>query len=166
MLRVEFNASEARAALGRAKAALGDLTPLHRDLKEYMIEATRKRFSSGVAPDGSRWAPKARSTIEHYERLGYGGMAKTRTLYLIGRLSREIVGQAGKDGAVIGSNLIYAAVMQEGAAKGAFGTDRRGRPLPWGNIPARRWLGLSPKDEAEIVAIAEEHMGSAIGREG
>ena len=48
--------------------------------------------------------------------------------------------------------------MQEGAAKGAFGSDSRGNPLPWGNIPARRWLDLSDEEELEIVAIAEEHL--------
>ena len=53
--------------------------------------------------------------------------------------------------------------MQEGAAKGAFGNDKRGRPVPWGRIPARVWLGISAADETAIVEIAEEYLAGELG---
>lgn len=161
MFATEFKADAARAAIRSAAAQLEDMTPIFRDVTEYMIEATRKRSRTGTAPDGSRWAAKRPATLERYKALGYGNLSRV----LIGpgkRLSREIVGQASPQGAVIGSALIYSRVMQEGAAKGAFGADRRGRPVPWGRIPARVWLGISAQDETQIIDIVDEHVGKPL----
>jgi phage virion morphogenesis protein len=156
MLKAEFKATRVQQAIRAAAAELEDMTPLFQDVVEYMIEATRKRFASGIAPDGTKWAPKKQTTLDRYKALGYGNLSRV----LIGpgkRLSREIIGQAGASGAVIGSALIYSRVQQEGAEKGAFGVDRRGRPIPWGRIPARVWLDLSTADEEAIIDIADEH---------
>lgn len=157
MIGVQFNIGKTREALKAARALLDDMTPVYTDIGEYMIEATRKRFQTGTGPDGKAWAAKSQNTLDRYKRLGYGNLRRP----LIGpgkRLSREIQRFVGKDGVVIGSSLIYSGVMQDGAAKGAFGSDSRGRPLPWGNIPARVWLGISAADATAIVEIAEEHM--------
>lgn len=161
MFGVQFNAGATREAIRRAIDQLEDLTPLFQDVAEYMTEATRQRFISGTAPDGSKWPAKKQSTLDRYKRLGYGNLNRV----LIGpgkRLSREIVSEATRGGAVIGSALIYSGVMQDGARRGAFGTNSRGRPIPWGNIPARVWLGISRDEEAEIVAIADEHVAAAV----
>jgi len=161
MPSIEFKADAARAAIREAKALLADMTPIFQDVQEYMVEVTRKRFSTGTAPDGSAWAKKSEATIARYKALGYGALRRP----LIGpgrRLSREISGVSTREGAVIGSSLIYSRVMQEGAERGAFGTNSRGRPIPWGRIPARVWLGISAQDEREIVAIAEEHIQSKL----
>lgn len=173
MLIVELNSTVASDAIRRAILELTDAKPLFTDIREYMIEATRKRFMVGEAPDGSKWAPKRQSTLDHYKRLGYGSIDRLRPLVGPGRrLSREIngkgaeglAGQAFSHGAVIGSALIYSAVMQEGAEKGAFGKDRRGHMVPWGRIPARVWLGISSQDEKAIVQIAEDRLGAALDR--
>lgn len=165
VLRSEFNVTRASEAIRAAAAELEDMTPLYRDVVEYMIEATRQRFAKGLDPDGKPWAPKRQSTLDRYKRLGYGNLRRV----LIGpsrQLSRQIVGEATRSGAVIGSALIYSRVMQEGAEKGEFGTDRRGRPVPWGRIPARAWLGISPAEEQAIVDIAEEHLEQHLGKAG
>jgi len=158
MIGVQFNVGETREALREAIALLQDMTPVYEDVGEYMTEKTRQRFITGKAPDGTAWAPKSEATLARYKRLGYGNLRKP----LIGplkALSRQIVTFVSKDGVVIGSNQIYARVMQDGAAKGAFGTDSRGNPLPWGRIPAREWLGISPAEGGDIVEIVEEHLG-------
>lgn len=162
MLKIEFNVTRATEAIRRTTAALDDMTPIHRDVVEYMISATRDRFAKGVSPDGTAWAAKKQSTLDRYKRLGYGNLR--RVLHGPSRqLSRQIIGDATKTGSVIGSALIYSRVMQDGAEKGAFGNDRRGRPVPWGKIPARVWLGISPTDEQAIVDIAEEHLEQHLG---
>lgn len=160
-MNVEFNTGASRAAIREAISLLKDPTPLYQDVGEYMIEATRQRFIQGKAPDGTAWAPKSATTLERYKRLGYGTLSSP----LIGagkRLSREVFKYVSRDGVVIGSSLIYSGVMQHGAARGAFGADRHGRPLPWGRIPARVWLGISAEDETKIVAIADEHIGKTL----
>lgn len=162
MFSIQFNAGASRQKLIDAKTLLGDLTPVYRDIGEYMVEATRKRFVQGVAPDGSKWAPKSAATLERYRQLGYGKL--TRPLVGPSRsLSRQIQNFVSKGGVLIGSSLIYSGVMQDGAAKGAFGKDRRGRSIPWGRIPARVWLGISAADDAAIVDIVDEHLERTLG---
>lgn len=161
MSGVQFNAGRSRAAIREAIEALSDATPMYEEIGEHMDKSTRKRFIAGVGPDGTAWAAKSQTTLDRYKRLGYGVLRKP----LLGpgkRLSREIQRFVSKDGVVIGSSLIYAGVMQDGAAKGAFGTDARGRPLPWGRIPARPWLGIADADETAIIAITEEYVGDKL----
>jgi phage gpG-like protein len=162
MFGVQFNAGPSRKAIREAIELLDDMTPVYTDIGEYMIEATRKRFARGVGPDGRAWAPKRAATLERYKRLGYGSLGRP----LIGpgkALSRQIHKLVSRDGVVIGSSLAYSGVMQDGAAKGAFGRDGRGRPIPWGRIPARVWLGLSADDDAAIVGIVDEHLEAKFG---
>lgn len=157
MFGVQFNAGRTRQAIREAIQLLEDMTPVYTDIGEYMIQATRTRFAKGVGPDGVAWTPKRDSTLERYRRLGYGSLSRP----LIGpakALSRQIQRFVSRDGVIIGSSLIYSRVMQDGAAKGAFGTDGRGRPIPWGRIPARQWLGISVDDETAILAIVAEHL--------
>lgn len=141
MRTTEFKDGAVRDAVRRALGKLRDMKPLYRDIAEYMVKATRARFRTGTAPDGSQWAPKSQATLDRYKRLGYGNLP--RPLIGAGKaLSRQIQRYATAEGAVIGSSLIYSGVMQDGAAEGAFGQDKRGRPIPWGRIPARAWLGM------------------------
>lgn len=157
MHRIELKMDAAQAALRKALGLLADMTLVYTDIGEYMVQATRDRFARGVSPDGAAWAPKKQSTLDRYKRMGYGAL----TSPLIGpskRLSREVVTQPTRNGVIIGSALIYSRVMQEGAAKGAFGNDAHGRPIPWGRIAARAWLGVSDEDERNIVATVQEHI--------
>lgn len=162
MFNLQFNAGQSRAALRRAIDALsqGGMQPLYEEIGEYMIRASEQRFQQGAAPDGSKWAPKSKTTLDRYKRLGYG--SKLRPLIRSGALAGTIQKFVSPGGVLIGSSLIYSGVMQYGAAQGAFGKNARGRPIPWGRIPARVWLGLSAADDAAIVALADEHIAAAL----
>lgn len=162
---VQFNAGRSRQALIETAHLLDDMTPVHAEIYEYMLRATKKRFQQGVSPDGTPWAPKSQATIERYKKLGYGALPKP----LVGptkRLGNEVQGSYDRKGVVIGSALIYSGAMQRGAAKGAFGRTKRGGPIPWGRIPARVWLDISRDDDAAIVEIAEEHVAGKLDAEG
>ena len=52
---------------------------------------------------------------------------------------------------LIGSPRIYASTHQFGAKKGAFGQTARGAPIPWGDIPACLFLGISDDDGNYII---------------
>ena len=161
MIAIQFNNEAAIAGLRTLRARLADMTPVYRDIGEYMVKATRDRFISGTDPDGKAWAPKKQSTIDRYKAAGDGDLLHP----LIGpsrRLGREIFPIVARSGVQIGSSLIYAAVMQFGAAKGAFGTSSRGQSIPWGTIPARAYLGISATDEANILDIVAEWLEGAI----
>ena len=56
----------------------------------------------------------------------------------------------------------YAGTHQFGAKKGQYGSTSRGQPIPWGDIPAREFLGLSDDDESEIVDIVSGYLAGAV----
>jgi phage gpG-like protein len=76
-------------------------------------------------------------------------------------LSTQFAVQAGSDQVTLSTNVEYAAVQQFGAKQGAFGRDKRNHPLPWGDIPARPFLGFSDADKAGILAILSEYLDNA-----
>lgn len=165
MISIKFQYQAISDALDQASARLTDLKPLYDDIGEYMIEATKERFKKGIDPDGNAWMPKSPATLAAYEARGDG----VRPDPLIGaskRLSTEISKFVADSSVEIGSSLEYSGVMQNGAKKGAFGTNSRGSPIPWGDIPARVWLGISAEDEENIIDIADEHLQEAFDSRG
>ncbi|MGB3165631.1 MAG: phage virion morphogenesis protein [Alteraurantiacibacter sp.] len=161
MFTVEFNAEEARGAIRKGLDALTDMTPIFTEIGEYLVRSTKQRFQQGVDPDGKDWAPKSEATMERYRRMGYGNRPRP-LIGPSGMLSSQILTFPARESVTIGSNMKYAAVMQSGAAKGAFGSDTSGRPIPWGQIPARAWLGISAEDETAIVEIVNENLAATL----
>ena len=165
MIKVDFKYAVVAEALGEASRRLSDMTPIHHSIGNYVVRATKERFKKGIDPDGNAWTPKKQATIDRYKERGDGN----RPDPLIGpskRLSSEIAQYADAQGVEIGSALEYPAVMQNGAKQGAFGKSPRGGPIPWGDIPARPWLGLSEEDEANIIDIADEYLEQAFNLSG
>jgi phage gpG-like protein len=160
MIRTEFNLDEANAAFARLEAALTDFTPLMEDLGEYFVETTKQRFKEGTSPEGVAWAPKSPATLAAYARRGDRKDARP----LFGpslELHKQIFHEATATGVEWGSNLIYSGVMQFGAAKGEFGRASNGSSIPWGNIPARPFIGVSESDMAYLIATIEAWIESA-----
>lgn len=167
MMQIEFNDADLQRSLQRLADGLGDLTPVMQEIVEFMVTSTKDRFATGAAPDGTPWAPKSEVTKAAYRRRGYP--VDDRPLFgPSGALHGGIFGQAGPDWAEWGSPMIYAAVMQLGAGQGAFGAfmgkDRLGRDhfhhIPWGDIPARPFLGVSETDKAGLQEIVTEYLVS------
>ena len=173
MFTVALNDEVVTAQLTRAYAGLEDTSDLMRDIGEILVDSTKARFAKGAAPDGTKWAPKSQTTLNRY------GARKSNRVDIrplfgpTGLLSSQIFSDPSKDQVEIGSNRIYAAPMQFGAAKGSFGaysgTDKNGRAFsgssPWGNIPARPFLGISPEDSVNIVDQIAEYLSGAFGQQ-
>jgi phage virion morphogenesis protein len=163
MIRVDLTEDQITAALERLSRSLTNLAPVMQDIGELMVRSTKVRFTEGRAPDGNAWLPKSATTIAAYQ--ARGDRVDFRPLFgPSGRLSSEIFYEVGADGASveIGSNMIYSAVMQFGAAQGAFGATARGSPIPWGPIPARPFLGVSEEDRSNILAAIDEWLEAAV----
>ena len=161
MIRHKIDVSFAEAALAALSGRMTDMTPVMQSLGEYLVASTRQRFPTGKAPDGTPWAPKSATTLARYAK--QGDRQDPRPLYgPTGLLSQQVAHFPTATSVEWGSSLIYSAVMQFGAAKGAFGTMSNGSPIPWGNIPARPFLGLSPEDEAVILDDLAEWLEGAV----
>ncbi|MCO1337222.1 phage virion morphogenesis protein, partial [Microbulbifer sp. OS29] len=74
-----------------------------------------------------------------------------KVLTLSGLLRNTLRYQVQGTELLFGTDRPYGAVHQFGATQGQFGKTKRGGPIPWGNIPARPWLGTSAEDDREIL---------------
>lgn len=159
MIKIDLDDRSVLNALNGLLRAGADLQPALQDIGEYLVVATRDRFRDGVAPDGAPWAPNSPVTTA---RRGKGAAGKRPLIGETRQLSTRIVSRVTAHTVEVGSPLEYAAVHQFGAGKGQFGRSKRG-PIPWGDIPARPFLGLSEEDRREVLDILQEHLERAMG---
>ena len=132
--------------------------PMLKEIGEAVIESTKLRFKDGVNPDDIRWKPLSAVTLARRRKKGKGAQALLDT----GRLRNSIAKRVDGRSVWIGTNVIYAKTHQFGAAKGAFGSGKtRKFPIPWGNIPARPFIGFSNDDQAEIIGIIQRRISEA-----
>lgn len=139
-------------------------------------DSVLENFRTGRAPDGTPWKPSLRAIRE-------GGL----TLVDNAILRNSINNRPHPDRVEIGTSDIRAATHQLGARKGAFGTVSAtvrahvrnitrafGRPisprmvavrshtrqmvLPWGDIPARPFLGVKNEDWDDIRSSLVEYL--------
>ena len=159
-------------ALTRVIDAGKNPRPLLMAIGEAVAASTKRRFQTSTDPGGKPWAPNSPVTIGRHlgafkgsfkkgGRLSKKGAARAAAKKpLIGEtrsLSSNIAWQLeGNDAVVIGSPMIYAAPQQFGVKKGAFGKTARGAPIPWGDIPARPFLGISAQDADDIRELAAD----------
>ena len=155
-IEVTFDDAKVRAALNRLIAAGRDLTPLMREIGEHLLTTTREHFVTQTAPDGTPWTPLSETTKRRKRR------NKDKVLTERGFLRGNLTFQAGSDEVLVGSPSIYAGTQQFGAKKGAFGSTSKGAPIPWGDIPARPFLGLSHDDETEIGHLVIDYLNEQL----
>lgn len=150
-VHIEVLDAEFKAGMAQLAQNVTALDGFLRDIGEYLVRSHDERW--GKSPDGQPWAtlspwyaarkaekrPNAPTLVwdEHLRRLQY-----------------EVHG----DTLVVGSDRKYAAAHQFGMSKGYAGRTKHGVPIPWGDIPARPFLGLSDADETEILARLRLHL--------
>lgn len=172
MKTVEIKDEELQNAFAGLAKAAKDSRPIRAQIGEMMVDSTKQRFSTSTAPDGTPWAKNSPTTLMLY--LGKfkgsfgkkGGLTKKGTeragnkrplIGETGSLASQIFYNLGDASVAWGSTMIYAAPQQFGALKHEF----KG-VAPWGDIPARRFLGLSGDDRSNILDSIAEYLGSAI----
>lgn len=149
MLDVTVDLSQVGKALEELHRRLGDLTTPFNDIAEYLHQSTDDRFKQKVAPDGSPWAPLSAVTLARKKGTGI--------LREKGTLQDTLRHQVTSTELAFGTDRPYGAVHQFGQKKGASGSSK-GRAIPWGDIPARPYLGLSSDDETEVVHIIHDYL--------
>lgn len=169
MIRIDLDDSAVQSAFTRLVRAGTQMQPLMQEIGEFLAETTKQRFQTSTAPDGSRWA--ANSEVTYLNLLGrykgsYGkngkisaggsrrAAGKKPLIGETGALSTTINYRAGSSFVEIGSPMAYAAVQQFGAKKHSF----TGGKTPWGDIPARPFLGLSGSDRDGLLDIIGSYL--------
>lgn len=142
-LDIQVDDRDILAGLNALDANLEDFQPAFADMGEHLLLSHQQRWDQAQAPDGTPWEPLsadyAARKARKYPNAGI----------LVGPGPQHLMDlhyNAGAAGLDFGSDKIHAATHQ-------FGADDR-------NIPARPYLGISADDEAELLAIAEEHLST------
>lgn len=148
------------AIVGQILARTDDLSPLMERIGMYGESSTIERFSTEIAPDGSKWATSIRARVEGGKTLTDSARGKQSITYI-----------AGPNFAEWGTNVFYMAVHQAGATIRAKDGGRLAFRLP-GNLrfvrpeevilPKREFIGLSGEDDAELVALGEDYLGEVL----
>lgn len=133
---------QVKAALERLQQRAGQLTPVFRDIGEFLLLAHDERFAKQQGPDGDPWEPLNEKYKQRKKR------NKEKILTLDDLLGGTLRYQASAASLVFGTDRVYGATHQ-------FGRDEA-------NIPARPFLGLSTDDEAEVLRLVEKHIAGAI----
>lgn len=139
-------------ALRQLSGSLKNTRPLMRGIATLLENATRKRFETKTAPDGTRWANWTPSTQRAYAKPIYRQRNKKRYVAALkprskerlmrdsSRLLRSLTRHATANLAQVGTNVVYAPHHQ-------FGTKR---------MVARPMFGLSAQDSADIVDLLHD----------
>ena len=165
-INIELDDRNVKVALNRLIRAGQDMSPAMLAVSEHLKDAALESFGHQSALNGTPWAQLKASTRRQRRRGGFGEAGPI--LQRRGDLLRSIVSDHGPTFASAGANLIYATTQHFGAKKGEFGgvrTSLPGRsffqPIPWSDIPARPFLGVSDYDERKIGEIVLDHAARA-----
>jgi len=135
-IRVSIEDGGIRTILERLQGRMGNLTPAMRTIGETVRTSVERNFAAQGRPE--KWSPSQRV-------LRTGG----QTLSLSGRLRRSFSVKATGKEAVVGTNVIYAAIHQMGGKAG------RGHRA---TIPARPFLTVQDEDWREIERQLAEYI--------
>ncbi|HEY0200650.1 MAG TPA: phage virion morphogenesis protein [Burkholderiaceae bacterium] len=171
MLTIELNNRSALDAIQALIQRASDMRPVLAEIGEDMAETTKQRFSSATAPDGTAWAPNSAVTLARYGSMFASGKKAAQKV----ANKKPLTGETRSLGTTInyqvldahsvaiGSPMVYAATQQFGAQSGEFGfgiykTRNGSFPIPWGDIPARPFLGSSEADKANVTRLVLDYL--------
>lgn len=135
-------------ALTGAVGRLANRNALMASLGEALVSGTSKRFEKGEAPDGTAWEPSRRVQ----------GKKGGQTLVDTAALMKSIDYAATSDSVMVGTNLPYARIHQEGGTIRPKNKKHLKFKTPGGKfvsakevtIPARPFIGISEEDKEEV----------------
>ena len=156
MVEIEINLKNLDDGLSRLIALGRDPTPIHRGVAGILADIPERAFREQADPvTGEAWAELSPVTVS---RRG----SATPILQVSGQLAGSMQSEYGRDFARVSTNKIYATTMFFGAKKGEFGRTKRGAPIPWGDIPARPFMGIGPQDEANIMDFVRDAVAATL----
>lgn len=152
MIGVTLTGRWDRAQKAVASLAFVNFTALHKEIGEYLVSDTQRRFDEGIGPKGARWKPSARAKAD-----------AGQTLVDSKRLQSSIGYEARSDRVDVGTNVKYARIHQLGgtirpkkARRLIFTVDGEKVAARKVRIPPRPFLGVNERNEREIRTIIHD----------
>ncbi|MGE4367455.1 phage virion morphogenesis protein [Thermomonas sp.] len=123
MIKIDIDDRAVQRALRDLQRRVADMTPAMHAIGQALTEGSRERILAGRDWAGRPFAPNSAATLARKKGsqplIDSKSFVRTRLFY-----------EAGRDRVEVGSSAVQAAVLQFGARKGAFGTDRRSSTSP------------------------------------
>lgn len=138
------NDADVIAAFNRLLKSGQNLGPALADIGEDLSNSHDDRFDLEVSPEGGAWADLSQTTLDLKTK--NTDKILTESSELRDSLHYQIEG----DAILFGTNKIYAAMQHFGGT------------TPWGDIPARPFIGLSAGDRNRAVEVLSDHLNNAI----
>ncbi|WP_052191612.1 phage virion morphogenesis protein [Cetobacterium sp. ZWU0022] len=161
--------------LNRLQEKAKDMSPAMKKISASMATKIRMCFKNERDPEGNIWTKSHRAERD----LG-------KSLADTGRLKASINYKYTGTRAAAGTNVKYARTMHFGAKKGEFGsnaviqnvnpftrtrknrqervkahTRKRTIPSPWGDVPSRKFVGMTQQDRERYLLIIKEELEKA-----
>ncbi|OIO03125.1 MAG: phage virion morphogenesis protein [Desulfovibrionaceae bacterium CG1_02_65_16] len=179
MIEIEVNITSLATGLTRLAELGRNMTPLTRDIAEIMKGGVDRAFKDEVNPEtGEQWHPLSPATLARRAKAGHTGSILQVSGQLAASIQSEygphhatvltsdVRAPTHQFGAKKGSFGTGKRGTRHGGRSNARNYTARGgatvggwlsgraqggsMPLPWGNIPARPFLGIGKPEEAEI----------------
>jgi phage virion morphogenesis protein len=157
IIRVDVRADETNALLLELQRRTGDIRPAMEGIAQILVSNTQLRFVDQNDPAGNPWVRLSDVTLARRRKNGDGAQILRDT----GRLANSINARVEGGSVSLGTNVVYAITHQQGAKKGQYGRSRRGGPIPWGNVPARSFLGYSDQDQADVLELLQRYVDAS-----
>jgi len=162
LINITVKDSTVREALARLAGIGGETlqTAALKNIGVYLVKSTQRRFAEQKAPDGTPWKP-----LNPEYAKGKKGTKILQEQGMRGGLLGSIVWQLRPDGqgVEVGTNKVYGAIHQFGgtivprtAEALVFKLNGKLVHAKKVTIPARPYLGISPDDETEMLAIVAD----------
>ena len=152
-IKIELDQTRLRVLLHGLIEAGKDLSHITAPVSEKIKAISIRAFKTESDPaTGAAWPDLSPVTLAIRKKKG---ITDEKKLQVSRNLLSSIVADHGKNFATVGTNVPYAAIQNFGGKKGSSGrgkykTKKGSFPIPWGDIPARPYLGLSVAHERQI----------------
>lgn len=154
-LSTQIDVSDAIDSLDGLARLLARPTAVLNDIGQTVVDHVQLTFRDSTDPYGERWEPLTDVTLSRRRQ------GSNKPLMDSGRLRNSITAQVSGDSVEVGTNVVYASTHQFGAKQGAYGHSAHGNPIPWGNVPARRFLPIN-NGQAELPDSWAAEVGNTI----
>lgn len=191
-IQIKVDDKDVLKRLGELHDAASNMQPLYEKIGAGLLFRTQRNFETETAPDGTKWPRLKPRTAA--QRIGSGRRGYENMLRVKNRLFQSVTYQADAASAVVGTNVIYAAIHNMGGeikqperkhtiyqrydqktdtlnprfvkrSRSNFARDVTMKAHTI-NMPAREFLGFADGDRNEVLRIAAEHFAAAAGNGG
>ena len=138
-MEITSNTDQILLRIDQRIASAKDTTRLMKNISIDMKNKIDRRFQTESDPNGKKWAKNTEVTIKR--------KGSSKVGHDTGILASSMHSKNTRDSAVAGTNKGgkkgYAGTFNYGARKGQYGRAKNNAPIPWGNIPSRKFIGFS-----------------------